>query len=93
MPTEPITSQEKLDEIYRILTASESRRRSAIWYRVLKWLVIIVVAFAIANNPGYIIGRFTDIVAPIVTKQMKSVIEENKAGLMEQVKGMVDWGN
>jgi hypothetical protein len=92
MATESITSQEKLDEIYRILTASESRRRAAVWYRVLKWLVIIVVVFAIANNPGYIVGRFTDIIFPIVSKQMKSVIEENKSGLMEQVKVMVDGG-
>ena len=83
------TNAEKLDEIYRILKKQESRRKAGIWYHFFKLLFLIGLAFFVYTNSSLILGKLTDILIPLVTENMKTVMKDQKNGLLDQMKDML----
>lgn len=83
------TNAEKLDEIYCILKKQESRRRAGIWYHVIKLLFLAGLVFFIFTNSSLILGKLTDILIPLVTENMKTVMKDQKNGLLDQMKDML----
>ena len=83
------TNAEKLDEIYRIIKKQESRRNAGIWYHFFKLLFLIGLAFFVYTNSSLILGKLTDILIPLVTENMKTVMKDQKNGLLDQMKDML----
>lgn len=83
------TNAEKLDEIYRILKKQESRRKVGVWYHIFKLLFLAGLAFFVFTNSSLILGKLTDILIPLVTENMKTVMKDQKNGLLDQMKDML----
>lgn len=81
--------EQKLNYIYETLRDMESRRKRNIFYRFLKWVIIIGLAYLVATNPGAILTPIMDYVKPIVMEQAKSIMEENKKNFVESMKDLV----
>ncbi len=82
-------NEQKLTYIYQSLKDQDSRRIRAIWYKALKWVIILGLAYLALTNPGFIIGKMTEIIQPIVMDQMKTMMEKNKESLMESVQDFI----
>jgi hypothetical protein len=78
MPTNPLSNEQKLDEIYSILKQQESRSNRARWFRLLKWGVIILALYFVTSNPGFFLDRFMKIVQPIIMDNVKTMMNEKK---------------
>lgn len=46
-----MTNEQKLDEIYQIIKAQESRAIRARWFRLFKWIIILALVYYISQNP------------------------------------------
>ncbi|MBP6981738.1 hypothetical protein KBB25_03115 [Candidatus Gracilibacteria bacterium] len=83
------TNAEKLDEIYRILKKQEARQRTSFWYHIFKLFFLIGLGFFLFTNSSLILGKLTDILIPLVTENMKTVMKDQKNGLLDQMKDML----
>ncbi|MFZ2255411.1 MAG: hypothetical protein WAW59_04560 [Patescibacteria group bacterium] len=77
-----MTNEQKLDEIYQIIKAQESRATRAKWFRLLKWIILLGLAYFIAKNPGLFLDKITELVMPTIMENMKTMMTED---LMKQV--------
>lgn len=68
------TNEQKLDEIYHIIKAQESRAARARWYRLVKWVIILVIVYYVAQNPGVVLSKLTDLIMPAVMDNMQQQI-------------------
>ena len=50
-----LTPAEKLNEVYILLLAEESRRISRLRLRVFKWIIIILLVVIVVTNPEFIV--------------------------------------
>lgn len=66
-----MTNEQKLDEIYQIIKTQESRATRAKWFRLLKWVAILALAYYISQNPGVFFDKITDLVMPAVMNNME----------------------
>lgn len=85
----PLTNEQKLDEIYTIIRANERRRMQASIGRIVKWVIILGIVGFIASNPEVFIKKLTEIIQPIVMSQVQDMMSTNKDALMESVKDMI----
>jgi hypothetical protein len=81
-----LTNEQKLEEIYTILTSMERRRMQAWILRLVKWIIIIWLVGFVVSNPWVVISKLTEIIQPIVMEQVQTMMEQNKDALMESVK-------
>ncbi len=84
-----ITTEEKIDAIYMMLRAQESRIRRAFWYRMLKWTIIVCFAYFLLSHPDYVIGKMTEYIQPIIMEQMKDTMTTQKDAFMKQFQEMM----
>lgn len=84
-----MTNEQKLEEIYQIVTATESRRKSMMWLRIGKWLIILSLVYIIYSNPQAIMGRVTDVLKPVILSTASGMIESQKEQLQNSLKGML----
>lgn len=84
-----LTPIEKMDIVYDIVVTAEERRIREFRYRVIKWIIILVMVFGVVTYPEYIVGKFVSIIQPIIMEQMKDVIEAQKESLLQQAKDML----
>lgn len=68
------TNEQKLDAIYRIVQAQESRMTRARWYRLLKWIILLSIAYFIAQNPTFLIEKMTEFIMPSIMDNMKTML-------------------
>jgi hypothetical protein len=87
-----MTNEQKLEEIYQIVTAAESRRKSMMWLRIGKWLIILSLVYLVYSNPQAIMGRVTDIIKPMVLSTASGMIETQKAELSKSLKDLLPAG-
>jgi hypothetical protein len=87
--TPPLTSEQKLDEIYSMLKSNQARTSRAFWYRTLKWLIILGIGYFTLTHPGYVTSKMTEYIQPIIVEQMKGIMSDKKDGLMDQIKKMM----
>ena len=84
-----LTPAEKLDAIYTILKEWESRRKWAVWYRIIKWAIIFGLAYITITQPGLIVGKITNYMQPIIMEQMKTIMEKQKDSIMQQARDLM----
>ncbi len=84
-----LTSEEKLDAIYMMLRSNQARLKRAFWYRIFKWCLIIGVAYFTLTHPGYIAGKVTQYLQPILMEQMKTIIANQKEGFFDKIQKML----
>jgi len=77
-----MTNEQKLDEIYQIVKAQQSAATRAKWFRLLKWIILLGIAYFIAKNPGLFLDKITELVMPTIMENMKTMMTED---LMKQV--------
>ena len=78
-----LTPQEKIDEIYRILSRQESRRRWALFFTWL-WRIVIITSIAIVVlYPGKTTEWMFRIAAPMIEQVVRQVIDTQKNSLTE----------
>ncbi len=85
----PLTSEQKLDEIYNIVKSQQSARSRSYWYRIIKWMIIFAIAYFTLSNPGYVTGKIMEYVGPIMVEQMKGIMATQKDGLLKQMKDLI----
>lgn len=85
----PLSSEQKLDAIYNMLQSDRSSRRRTFWYRIIKWLILIGIGYFTITHPGYVTGKVTEYLEPIIVEQMKEIMSDKKDGLMDQIKNMM----
>lgn len=84
-----MTNEQKLEEIYQIVKWQQAAATRAKWFRLLKWIIILGWVYYISQNPWIILSTVTDMVMPTVMENMKTMMAEDSAGIMEQVKDML----
>jgi hypothetical protein len=89
MSPNPMTNEQKLDEIYQILKAQQSAATRAKWFRLLKWAILLGLTYFIATNPGFFIEKITEMIMPTVMDNMKTMMTEDTAGIMDQLKDIL----
>jgi hypothetical protein len=67
-----MTNEQKLDEIYQIVKAQQSAATRAKWFRLSKWIAILLLAYYISQNPGVFFDKLTDLLMPAVMDNMES---------------------
>ncbi len=87
-----LTPAEKLDAIHSLLTDTESRRKRAVWYRAIKWAIILGLAYIAITQPGLVVEKITKYMQPIIMEQMKTIIENQKESIIQQAKEMMSDG-
>jgi hypothetical protein len=87
--TTELTTEAKIDAIYAMLQADRSSRRRAFWYRTIKWLIILGIGYFALTHPGYVTGKLTEYLEPIIVEHMKGIMSDKKDGLMDQIKNMM----
>lgn len=90
MPTNSLSNEQKLDEIYSILKEQESRNNRARWFRLLKWGIIILGLYFVTSNPGFFLDRFVKIVQPIIMDNVKTMMNEKKDWLLDEMKWILE---
>lgn len=87
-----MTNEQKLEEIYRIIKAQESRRQMSQWVRIFKWGVIMVFVYIVATHPEAVSQRVTEVLKPIILSTASGMIESQKEQLQNSLKGMLpEW--
>lgn len=84
-----MTNEERLAEIYDIVTRQEARRKSGIYFFICKWLIIASLAYFVFSHPKEVIGKITEIVKPIVMEEVKTMMQDQKTELQESLKNML----
>lgn len=84
-----MTNEQKLDEIYQIIKEQEARASRGRLFRILKWIFILGLIVVISQNPGIILNWITDLVMPTVMDNMKTMLEEDSASIMQQFKDIL----
>ena len=84
--TTPLTNEQKIDEIYDMMRSERSSRSRGFWYRILKWLAILGIAYFTISNPGYVTGKIMGYLWPIVAEQVDTIVSNKKNWLIESVK-------
>ena len=87
-----LTPGEKVDTIYTILTQWEARRKRAAWYRVFKWIIILMVVYLIATRPDMIMWRITETLKPLILSTASGMISTQKAELSKALKDLLPSG-
>lgn len=82
-------NEQKLTYIYETLKDQESRRKRQMFYKFLKWLILGGLAYLVITNPDVVVTQVTNYIKPLVMDQVKSMMEENKKNLMDQVKNLL----
>lgn len=85
----PLTNEQKLDEIYHIIKASERHRLQASVARIAKWVIILSIVGFVVSNPDVVIKKMTEIIQPIVMDQVKTMMESNQDSIMNSLKDML----
>ncbi|MBC7503823.1 hypothetical protein H7169_02545 [Candidatus Gracilibacteria bacterium] len=88
-----MTSEEKLDAVYIMLKDNQARMSRAFWYRILKWILILGIVYFTFTHPGYVAGKITEYIQPIVIEQMKTIMNNEKNGLLDQLKKIMPSSN
>lgn len=86
MDTTSLSIEQKIDEIHSMLRAEQSRTSRAFWYRMLKWALILGIAYFTLSNPGYVTDKIMEYLQPIIIEQMQTIMSDKKDGLLDQMK-------
>lgn len=84
-----LTPMEKMDIVYDIVVTAEERRIREYRFRVIKWIIILMIAYGVVTYPEYVVGKFVSIIQPIIMEQMKDVIEAQKESILQKAKDML----
>lgn len=84
-----LTNEQKLDEIYQIVKAQESRIKRARWMRLLRIILIVAIAYFVLTNPGLIISKITEIMMPAIMENMKTTLENDTGWIMKQIQDIL----
>ncbi len=87
-----MTNEQKLEQIYQILLDNESRRKSAMWLRITKWLIIAGLIYVVVTNPQDIMTRVTEVIKPIILSTASGMIAGQKAELMKSLQDILPSG-
>jgi len=87
-----MTNEQKLEEVYQILTAQEARRKGMLWMKVAKWLIIFSLIYLIYSNPQAIMGRVTEVIKPLILSTASGMIATQKEELSKSLKDMLPAG-
>jgi hypothetical protein len=69
--------------------ANQARMSRAFWYRMFKWCLILGIGYFTLTHPGYVVGKMTEYIQPIIMEQMQTILANQKNGFLEQVKKMM----
>lgn len=89
MPNPILTNEQKLNQIYTIVTDMESRRKRAMWFRFLKWILIFGLAYVLVSQPDKIIWPITDYIKPIILSTASGIVAEQRAEMMKNIKDIL----
>jgi hypothetical protein len=84
-----LTNEQKLDEIYQIVKAQESRIKRAGWMRLVRIILILAIAYFVFTNPGLIISKITEIMMPAIMENMKTALENDTGWIMKQIQDIL----
>jgi hypothetical protein len=85
MTISPLTNEQKLDEVYRLLQKQESRESRAFWYNLLKRVIIYGAIIFVALNPSAILGYMTDLIMPRVMDAMSQALDQQKTDAVDSL--------
>lgn len=81
-----LTNEQKLNEIYDILKVQESRRKRTVFYKFLKWGVILWVVYFAFTHQDLVFDISKKIAQPILTKVIDTVLNDPDVGIMSTMK-------
>ena len=87
-----MTNEQKLEQIYQIVSDAESRRKSLMWFRIIKWLILIALIALIAMNREYVTTRVIEVVKPFVLSTASGMIANQKEELMKSLQSALPQG-
>ncbi len=85
MTISPLTNEQKLDEVYRILQKVDARERRSFWYNLLKRVIIYGAILFVALNPSAILGYMTDLIMPRVMDAMTQALDQQKTNAVDGI--------
>ena len=88
-----MTSEEKIDAVYTMLKDNQARSSRIFWYKIFKWAIILGIAYFTLTHPGYVAGKITEYIQPIVIEQMKTIMTNEKDGFLDQLKKIMPASN
>ena len=80
-----MTNEQKLEEIYQIITADESRRKSLMWLGIIKWMIIIALVTYVAMNPEKVLQQITERIQPLVLETASGLVTKQKEDLKKSI--------
>jgi len=89
MSDQQLTNEQKLEEVYQIITKQESRRKTAMVMRFFKWIIIFGFLYLIATNPEAIMGKVTEMIKPLILSTASGMIESQKTELEKALQDML----
>lgn len=87
-----MTNEQKLEQIYQIVSDAESRRKSLMWFRIVKWLIIFALIYLVAMNRELVMTRVIDVVKPFVLSTASGMIANQKEELMKSLQSALPQG-
>lgn len=84
-----LTNEQKLNQIYSVVMANESRRKSLMWFRFFKWVIIIAIAYFVVTQPDKIIWPLTERIKPIIMSTASGMISDQKAEMIKSLKDIL----
>lgn len=88
-----LTPMEKMDVVYEIIVDEKDRRKREFWYRIIKWIIILMIWYGVLTHPEYVVGKIIGYVQPIIMEQMKTIIADQKDSLLKQAKDILPDSN
>jgi hypothetical protein len=84
-----VSNEQKLTYIYETLKAEEQRRKHRRWLRVLKWILLISVAYLVFTYKAIIMEKSYEYVSNRIRTEMKRVSEEQKSSILRGVQELL----
>lgn len=85
----PLSNEQKLEYIYRILVRQEKSRKTSRNIKIAKWILIGCFALFILKNPEVTVSKFTSYVQPMVMSSMSGIISEQKQKSLDDMQKML----
>lgn len=89
MSQTPLSNEQKLEYIYRILVRQEKARKFAQNMKIVKWVLILGIVFFALQNPEKLMTGLTRYLQPMVMNSMSGVIEDQKMKSLQDMQKML----
>ncbi len=84
-----LTNDQKLDYVYEVTRIQEAQRKRAFWWWTFRRVFILGAVVFFYSNAPYFVGKFTEMIQPIVMDQATKMMDGKKEELLEKAREFI----